>query len=411
MIKLFQKKKTGKIWQWHVAVDGHRIITTYGEVGGKLQQVTETATAKNVGRSNEVSAEQQAVLLAERYIQQKLDHGYVYDPAKATTESEALDYDNPPMTFCPSKPINSITESDVRRMFDARQLIVQRKFDGMCLLIFRGEGGIKMMTRGKLEDKTRSLPHLARSLIDLPLGTVLVAEVVGPQEIDDFQFVSSVIRTNDSSQAIEKQRRNGALELLVFDVLHWGGEDITHTEYQHRIRTFALWLDRHSRSGSVRTPPNLAEGRSYDQLFGKAPMAVSQKWEGYVLWDKEGTTRIRYDGKEDRRCAYKWKPIYTEDVLVDKPYTGRQPDMLAGVEAFQMIDGELQYVGNIGGGFSKEEREQFWADRENMFPCVFEVETPERLASMKLRFPQFLRVRPDKRQEDCTALLMPRGDT
>lgn len=410
MITLFQRKKTGKLWSWTVAVDGNHVITTYGEAQGKKQKVTETATAKNVGRSNEVSPEEQAQLIAERYIQQKRDHGYVDDPADATTEDEVLNYDDPPVNFCPSKPVNSIDDDKVLELFNAGRLHVQRKVDGMCLLVFRGDQGIKLLTRGKLEDKTASLAHLARPLLQLPLGTIVVGEVAAPHLRDDFKYVSSVIRTADPTKAIAKQQEGGALELMVFDVLHWGGEDITEVEYLNRLRTFDTWRNKNIRTArSIHTPTNLAMGRTYDQLFGEDSLAVNQGWEGYVLWDIQGTTRIRMDGKEDRRCAYKWKPIYTEDLWVDEPYTGRQPDMMAGVKAYQMIDGELQYVGNVGGGFSKAERQQFWADREKMFPCAIEVETPERLASMKLRFPQFLRLRPDKRQEDCTAQLQPRG--
>lgn len=409
MLTLFQKKKTGKLWSWTIAVDGHQVITTYGEAQGKKQKVIETATAKNVGRSNEVSPEEQAQLIAERYIQQKRDHGYVDDPNEATTEGEALNYDDPPVNFCPSKPVNSIADGDVKSMFEAGRLYVQRKVDGMCLLVFRGDRGVKLLTRGKLEDKTESLVHLARPLLSLPPGTILTAEVAAPHLRDDFKYVSSVIRTADPAKAIAKQQEGGALELMVFDALHWGGEDLTGVGYLNRLRTFAAWRKKNIRfTKAIHTPENLAVGRTYDQLFGENSLAVNQGWEGYVLWDIQGTTRIRMDGKEDRRCAYKYKPIYTEDLWVDEPYTGRQPDMMAGVKAYQMIDGELQYVGNVGGGFSKEERRQFWAERKKIFPCAIEVETPERLASMKLRFPQFLRLRPDKRQEDCTALLMPR---
>ena len=65
--KLYKKTSTGAIQEWEVYVDDTGcspvIVTKYGQLGGKIQTSTELITeGKNIGRSNETSPMQQAVL-------------------------------------------------------------------------------------------------------------------------------------------------------------------------------------------------------------------------------------------------------------------------------------------------------------------------------------------------------------
>jgi ATP-dependent DNA ligase len=412
---LFQRKHNGKIWKWSVETHKQYIITSYGYVDGAIQSTKETAQAMNIGRSNEISAEYQAVLIAERKIKEKIDNGYSESIEEAERQdlNAEIDFDNLPTSFCPAKPISDINDSKLRELWESGRAIVQRKFDGACHFLVAGTNN-RILSRGKLEDKTLHVKHISDALAKLPRGTILNGEICSnPLNGDNFKHVTSVLRCKDPDKAIKRQNDDGLLHYIVFDVLYWGGEDITSMKYADRINLFQEWKDKYAnREKTFSLPLNLFGINSFDALFGDDNIAIQHKFEGYVIWDAYGTTEIRWDGKTARKNCYKWKPVHTEDVIATAPETGkgRNENRLGKVQGYQYYDGRLIYVGDIGGGFSDEERELFWENRHSMFPCIFEVETAERLPSMKLRFPVFKRVRNDKTDQECTVQLIPRSD-
>jgi len=405
---LYQLKKTGKIWQWSCWAQGPKVYTSYGYVDGAQQETHETATAVNVGKSNEVSPVEQARLIAERKIKEKLENGYARSPSEAKLEPEGLDYDNLPKAFTPAKPISSIDEAKLRKLFDAGNLSVQRKYDGCCLLAVRGSSGIKLLTRGKLEDKTGHFPQIVNELKDIPVGTILVGELIG----QNFKTVTSILRSKDPHDALEKQREAGRLSYMIFDVLHWDGEDITSWPYNNRINKILAHLDDKD-NPCVQVTHNLLDYNSYDELFGKINIAIVRGYEGYVCWQLDAPTKVRLDGKEERTGAWKWKITHSEDVWAECPTEGKGKNegKLGQVKGYQFSPtGEKVYVGDIGGGYSNEERLAFWQQRDTLFPCVIEIETSSRLISGKLQFPVFVRLRPDKTEAECLMQLEYKGD-
>lgn len=73
---LYTLNKNGTYQQWKVFVDGNTMIVEFGREGGKLQTKTTVCTPKNVGRSNETTGEQQAILEAESKWEKQLRLGY-----------------------------------------------------------------------------------------------------------------------------------------------------------------------------------------------------------------------------------------------------------------------------------------------------------------------------------------------
>jgi ATP-dependent DNA ligase len=414
VITLYQKKRTGKVWQWSVYTVGSSVITTYGYVGGAQQSTTEVAPIMNAGKRNQIAASDQAILVMIRKAKDKIDNGYVdtIEAAEKQDIGDTFTFEELPVSFCPAKPISSIERDEVQRFIDSGiPLIVQRKFDGMCHFAVSSSKGIAILSRAKLENKTLHVPHVAAALRKLPVGTILNGElcVVGD---DDFTFVSSVLRTKGPAEAIKKQQASGNLHYIIFDVLFWNGEDVTELPYENRLAIIEEWLDDHITLTSISTPVDLSKIYSVEQLFGTNSIQAENGWEGLVIWNARDHTEIRWDGKEARRNCYKWKTTFTEDVYVEDPQlgNGKNKDRLGKLTGYQYHNGEKICVGDIGGGFSDEQRIEFWENRDTMFPCVVEVETAERLDSMKLRFPVFIRMRPDKMEKECTVQLMPRNN-
>jgi len=77
---LYKQTNTGKIQQWQVKVFGNMVTSTFGQVDGKLQETTDVVkSGKNLGKVNETSMEEQALLKAQQLFDKKLKEGYVED--------------------------------------------------------------------------------------------------------------------------------------------------------------------------------------------------------------------------------------------------------------------------------------------------------------------------------------------
>lgn len=85
MTTLYKTTKTGAIQQWSIEVNGPTYTCTFGQVDGKMQSQSTTATPKNLGRANATTAEQQAELEAQALIVKKQKSGYSTDKSAPTT--------------------------------------------------------------------------------------------------------------------------------------------------------------------------------------------------------------------------------------------------------------------------------------------------------------------------------------
>lgn len=75
---------TGKLLEWSCHTDGAKVVTITGEEGGKLQEHVYTAEAKNIGRANETTPEEQAqVELDAHYTSQETNAHYRYSEEEA----------------------------------------------------------------------------------------------------------------------------------------------------------------------------------------------------------------------------------------------------------------------------------------------------------------------------------------
>lgn len=74
---IYAPNKDLSIQEWAVFVDGDTVVVQYGKLGGKLQTKKTKCEAKNVGRSNATTPEQQAVLEAESKYRDQIRKGYV----------------------------------------------------------------------------------------------------------------------------------------------------------------------------------------------------------------------------------------------------------------------------------------------------------------------------------------------
>ena len=125
---LFALNKDGSFQCWKVFVSGDQVIVEFGKVGGKKQQKVTTCEPKNVGRSNETTAEEQALAEAVSKWEKQVRLGYRDDTSKLEEEE----------SFSPMLAHDAIKRSSAI-VYPA---YVQPKLDGVRALVTLDKDGI-----------------------------------------------------------------------------------------------------------------------------------------------------------------------------------------------------------------------------------------------------------------------------
>ena len=74
---LYRLNSNGSIQRWTISVEDNRIIKEYGQIGGKMQSITDIIRdGKNIGKSNETTSKEQAIAEATAQWEKKLKSGY-----------------------------------------------------------------------------------------------------------------------------------------------------------------------------------------------------------------------------------------------------------------------------------------------------------------------------------------------
>lgn len=153
---LYKKDKKGtKYQQWDVRTEGDKVIVTFGKEGGKMQEKVTVCEPKNVGRSNETTAEHQADLEAKSKWRKQFDKNY--RPSKEEAEKADSELGLPMLAGDYTKIGHHITYP----------CSVSKKLDGVRALnipdvseegsLFRSRGGKDYSTLNHLKSQLKEL--------------------------------------------------------------------------------------------------------------------------------------------------------------------------------------------------------------------------------------------------------------
>lgn len=338
--------------------------------------------------------------------------------------------DGRPFTFDPlpdgfviAKPLQqeAYEPKEVLDLVAKNRLLITRKRDGWKLFVVKYKNEIKIYTDGH-KDVTRLLPHIALELrqIPMPNKTILVGEGVFEKNgADLFTKAASCLNPNRKDNygledGLEK------INLILFDIVFWKGEHYGQTKsYFDRLMTIRglpkIGRIRNSYREIARGNggnPNRLEGCRYIRgvEYFEAPLdevmakAKELKWEGLVLYDREFRSDFRLDGKNPQRIkgCYKWKPIHEDDFIVKTFNRSEENRSRLKDVNLRQIDPKTGKEFSCGklGGFSEEMRRKL---KKMKKPLVLMVKFEMRFPSGKLRNARFMRIRTDKRSEDCLA--------
>ena len=190
---LYKKTSTGAIQQWNtfVVMDGNIpiIFSEYGQIDGKIQQSTEQVLeGKNIGKTNETTALEQAISQAESDWKKQLKKGYVQN----IEDAQAGKTDN-------------IIEGGIFPMLAHKysEQAHKIKYPALCQPKFDGHRSISQCVNyvTSLWSRTRkpinSVPHICHSLHDVMITNnikYLDGELYNHEYHNKFEELSSFIR-------------------------------------------------------------------------------------------------------------------------------------------------------------------------------------------------------------------------
>ena len=399
-IQLYALTTSGEIKTLIFSTDGAKFITVHGRLDGKMQTTFKVCTAKNTGRGNAMSAEQQAVAEMNAKITKKKKEGYDTKVPKVggKVTNATVDLKSLPESFCPSKPISKCPT----KVENGKDTYGQRKFNGNCLILTKTKIFSRRMK--PLTDALRDVPELRDTMKKMKDGDMLNTEITFflKNGKESTKIVSSLVRTKDHDEVMAKYveySKMGTFRVNVFDILFENFEFIGGEDYLE-----------------VRHPKLMARKSFYVPIIypnwkEMIPTAKKEGWEGFVLRVK-GDSAVTYtlNGKADRAGAYKFKFMKEGDFVVSEVAlgeAGRHATVYAKFKIGQYDEkGELVDCGWAGPGkLTHEELTQYTKEinsKKLKLPFVVEVEFRDwQEDSTKLEHPVIQRVRFDKDADEC----------
>jgi DNA ligase-1 len=262
---LYHKSKSGSIWSWSVWTEGNIIKTEHGLLNGAKQISERVAEAKNVGKANATSDNEQAEAEARSMWTYQRDRKYRESIKAAETDELAL-----PM-LAKSKAFKHGDKLDY-------PVDVQPKYDGVRCLAFWENGEVKLTSRN---GKPWIVPHIQKALVKfLPGDCVLDGELyvhgVG------FQTITSWVK--------KLQKNTEQICYHVYDCPEANG---VFLPWEKRLKNLEVILACNSYNNKVCLAPTQRVMNEEDILKAEA-LYVAAGFEGAIIRKLDGTYRYGY---------------------------------------------------------------------------------------------------------------------
>ena len=447
---------------WEIRVDGARVHTRFGLLGGAMQETDYVGKAKNVGKANALTPEQDALREARRDARKKWDfEGYDEYVGDQNIDRRHEDVTVHhlltalPSSFCLYKPENNL-EDQKKLLLKARdgKAWYTLKRDGMAKwIVVDYYGNVRIYSRRtrpwndkeapkELDDGTLGpatewavrFPHIVEAVkqLRLPPSTMLAGELIMDRGgRDDFRHVASVTKSL-TAESLAKQAAEGYPSFYWWDIPFYEGQDLVSTM---PVRERFDLLHRYHRAGDEQArqwiQPIVTSG--FPSPEDAALWAKNAKVEGWVVVDPDGVYGDKgwnLKGKPDRPGAFcaKLKPRSEDDFVAywdpdngqgewgtgkhEAGKTVKLPDgsqaVHGGVGALALYQynekGELVFISKCSSGMDYSFQAKL---RKDSFPLVCQVEYVERTyvsdgeKTNALRHPTFVRLRDDKQPGEC----------
>lgn len=451
------RKQTGrnkKPQVWYITTDPkypETYITYWGVLGGKLQETADRPGSCGVeGHSDYQSPAQYVKFCVDREIRKKTEQGYVeYQDGKPLKEiATSIDFSKPlPKHLCFYKPNKEISSKKLSILEQQNRAIWTLKRDGRMHVAIKTRNGIDIYSR-RMDIATSKFPHIVEAIesLQLPDNTILIGEMVllNSDGTENFKGVGRVCGSKEelslAYQGLQdfpkkKEEVLGKALYYVFDIPFWKGRNIVSTVPVYKRlslikKVFSvlepklfvgtglkcsidqLKVENKRRDALLKEhyigPLKIYKTSSKEDL----ELAKQLKVEGFVLLDANGVYGDKgctFDGKAQRpEGIWKRKPKLEEEVIIVgfEEGTGRNRGKLGAFFVEQFHNSKRVNCGKVGGGFTDEQRDELWTNRNSLVETTIKIEfdsrLPEKDGKFAFRFPVFKDMC-DKTPEECIA--------
>jgi len=307
-------------------------------------------------------------------------------------------------------------KSATKEILKNKNVLFEDKFDGISIECFIDENSnIDLYGRGVLEGKdsnfTRKFPEIISELniLSLPPLTNFLAEaiVINPStNKQDCGLASGRSHRNDN---IQYYSNKFPAKLIIHDVIKVDNKYVGYDSYISRlysIKKHILTIDN----------PFVSVIDVYSNGIEQWEKVLTLGLEGLIIRDpiaeqgNGGIWKLKQEITEDVYCKGEYQESLSK-TYSNLKYRADNGAMMIGVFAnlkcYQLTkDGKEVPVADVGGGFEIPERIEIqkMLDTNKInkdTPLVIEVKANDRHESLKLRGPNFLRIRTDKPWKEC----------
>ena len=259
--------------------------------------------------------------------------------------------------------------------------IAEPKYDGLrCLTFIDAVGNVRFVSRNN--KPLFNLSHIEEQIMSLNLrNTVLDGEMLAK----DWNDSISVLHSHGMHEKAK------TMVYHVFDMMSTEGWNTKKTGILLARKNWLVMVLKHADVPNIQAVPYYPITKELPWLQSRLQESLRAGFEGLVLKNAHAAYPF---GRS--KVWLKYKPFFEADLVVMAldAGTGRNANRLG---AF-ICDYKGKRV-RVGSGLSDEQRDKFWAKREELVGQVIEVKYQEVTKDKALRFPVFLRLREDKMAE------------
>lgn len=282
---LYHETKSGKIQQWRVWTAESLVITEYGLTDGKKQITSKVVKGKNLGKKNETTPQEQAIIKATQMHTHRLERKY------SLTEEEARE-----TVYLPMLAHNF----DDKKHRVTYPVDAQPKLDGdrcMAYWVEDKDGSqIELLSRG---GKVYDIPHITDALAKmLPEGFVVDGEVY--KHGVPLQRINSLIKKHREVDDEEFPEGSESLEFHIYDGFYLGEEKTPWEERQKTLEELLADDWRAYENGPIKKVMteelnSEEEVRAIEKKFVKAGFegAIIRLKEGVYLWGHRSSDLLK----------------------------------------------------------------------------------------------------------------------
>ena len=285
MIELFGVTKKSAIKVWRGWCEGNTYHVAFGKLDGKVQVRSVICGPKNVGRANETTGEQQALLELQAKAKKKYDKNYrsTIEEARAAVGASSL-------------PMLASDFTKVGHAIDF-PCFVSKKLDGVRCIAYIYEDNVVLNSRG---GRYYDCPqHIRDALLELSAKT-------GIKVFDGELYIHGLKLQQIVSCVKKHNERTPQLTYQIFDL------PFTDEPWTNRWVTLSNWVAMNIPDDG---PLHVVENKlvsSHEEAYEELQRQIADGYEGLMLRNRNGL----YESSYRSLSLQKWKLMYDTEALV-----------------------------------------------------------------------------------------------